>query len=136
MMTEETQTVGKTAAVGYQIGVRRTLPCGEEALWSLLLSPEGQTIWLGGAIELEDGARYTLDNGTTGQVKVYKPWSHIRLTWQPHGWARPSTVQVRVAAASRGTTLSFHQDQLADGAARSAMKAHWEGVIEQLAALL
>ncbi len=133
-MTEETQTVGKTADVGYQIGVRRTLPCGEEALWSLILSPTGQTIWLGGAIALEDGARYALDNGTTGRVRVYKPWSHIRPTWQPQGWARPSTVQVRVAAASRGTTVSFHQEHLADGAARSVMKAHWEGVIAQLAA--
>jgi uncharacterized protein YndB with AHSA1/START domain len=135
-MADEAQTVGKTADVGYQIGVRRTLPCGEEALWSLVLSPEGQAIWLGGAIELADGARYALDNGTTGQVRVYKPWSHIRLTWQPQGWARPSTVQVRVTAASSGTTLSFHQEHLADSAARSAMKAHWERVIEQLAAKL
>ena len=135
-MTEEARAVGKTTDVGYQIGVRRTLPCGEEALWSLILSPEGQTIWVGGAIELEDGARYALDNGTIGQVRVYKPWSHIRLTWQPQGWARPSTVQVRVIAASGGTTLSFHQDQLADGDARSAMKEHWEGVIAQLAAKL
>lgn len=133
---EETKTVGKTADVGYQIGVRRTLPSGEEALWSLLLSPEGMTAWLGGAIELEDGARYTLDNGTTGQVRVYKPWSHIRLTWRPQGWARPSTVQVRVLAASRGSTLSFHQEHLADGAARATMKAHWEGVIERLAGML
>lgn len=135
-MTEEAQVVGKTADAGYQIGVRRTLPCGEEALWSLLLSPAGQAIWLGGAIELDAGARYTLDDGTTGQVNVYKPWSHLRLTWQPQGWARPSTVQVRVMAARRGTTLSFHQEYLANGDARSAMKAHWEGVIERLATFL
>lgn len=128
--------VGKTADVGYQIGVRRTLPCGQEELWSLLLSPAGLSAWLGGAIELEDGARYALDNGTTGQVRVYKPWSHIRLIWRPQGWARPSTLQVRVTAASRGTTLSFHQDYLADGATRTAMKAHWEGVIERLAGML
>lgn len=135
-MAEEVHMVGKTADVGYQIGVRRTLPCGEEALWSLLLSPEGQAIWLGGTIELEAGARYTLDDGTAGQVNVFKSWSHLRLTWQPQGWARPSTVQVRVMAASRGTTLSFHQDHLADGDARKAMKARWAGVIERLAALL
>ena len=135
-MTGEMPTVGKTADVGYQIGVRRTLPCDEEALWSLILSPEGQTIWLGGAIDLADGARYALDNGTVGQVRVYKPWSHIRLTWQPRGWARPSTVQVRVITASRGTTLSFHQDQLVDATTRTAMKAHWEEVIARLAAIL
>jgi hypothetical protein len=45
-------------------------------------------------------------------------------------------VQVRVVAASRGTTISFHQDRLADAAARTAMRAHWEGVIARLAAIL
>lgn len=135
-MSERVDTVGKTADVGYQIGVRRTLVCGEEELWSLLLSPVGMTAWLGGAIELEDGYRYALDNGTTGQVRVYKPWSHIRLTWKPQGWARPSTIQVRVNAANRGTILSFHQEQLADVAARVAMKTHWEEVIARLATLL
>lgn len=135
-MSEETREVGKTADVGYQIGVRRTLSCGEEDLWSLILSPAGMSVWLGGAIELADGASYTLDDGTRGEVRVYKPWSHIRLTWQPEGWARPSTVQVRVGAASRGTTLSFHQENLADGEARTAMKAHWERVIEKLSAMI
>ncbi len=135
-MSEEARDVGKTAAVGYQIGVRRTLACGEEALWALILSPAGMAVWLGGAIELAAGAPYALDDGTRGQVRVYKPWSHIRLTWQPPGWARPSTVQVRVGAASGGTTLSFHQENLADGAARAAMKTRWAGVIEQLSKLL
>lgn len=128
--------VGKTADVGYQIGVRRTLPCGEEDLWRLLLSPAGMAIWLGGAIDLTEGVAYALADGTRGQVRVYKPWSHFRLTWQPPGWARPSTVQARVTAASRGTTLSFHQDGLADAAARGAMKARWEGVIAALGAAL
>ena len=135
-MSEERTEVGKTADVGYQIGVRRTIPRGEEEVWSLLLSPAGMAIWLGGPIELVDGASYTLADGTRGQVRVYKLWSHIRLTWQPSGWARPSTVQVRVLAASGGTTLSFHQEGLADGAARAAMKAHWEDVIERLSASL
>jgi hypothetical protein len=106
--------VGKTADVGYQIGVSRTLPFSEEAIWGLLLSPEGQAVWLGGPIEL------------------YKPWSHFRLTWQPPGWTRPSLIQVRVIPAKTGTTLSFHQEHLRDGAARSEMKARWEGVIDEL----
>lgn len=135
-MAEQVREVGKTADVGYQIGVRRTLPCGEEVLWSLIVSPAGMAIWLGGAIDLAEGATYTLADGTRGQVRVYKPWSHIRLTWHPPGWTRPSTVQVRVGAASRGTTISFHQEHLPDSAARTAMKAHWEGVIEELSRIL
>jgi uncharacterized protein YndB with AHSA1/START domain len=124
--------VGKTADAGYQIGVSRTIPFAEEAVWGLLLSPEGQAVWLGGPIEVEQGAKYSLADGARGEVRVYTPWSHIRLTWQPPGWARPSLIQVRVIPAKTGTTLSFHQEHLRDGAARSQMKARWERVIEEL----
>lgn len=128
--------VGKTADVGYQIGVSRTLPFSEEAIWGLLLSPEGMAIWLGGPIEMERGARYALADGATGEVRVYKPWSHFRVSWQPPGWARPSLIQVRVMPAKSGTTLSFHQEHLRDGATRAEMKARWEGVIGELAGKL
>ena len=125
--------VGLTADVGgYQIGVSRTVPVGEEALWGALLSPEGMALWLGGPIELEGGATFALADGTVGEVRVYTPWSHIRLTWQPRGWARASTIQVRVAAAKAGTRIGFHQEQLRDATARATMKARWEGVIAGL----
>lgn len=132
----ERQDVGKTASVGYQIGVSRTLPYTEEEIWALLLSPDGLWVWLGGPAEIAAGAPFRLANGTTGEIRVYKPWSHLRLTWQPAGWPAPSTLQVRVNPAHQRTTLSFHQDHLAGPAERAAMKAHWEGVIEELAEML
>lgn len=124
--------VGKTADAGYQIGVRRTLPCSEEAIWGLLLAPEGMAIWLGGPIALAEGVRYSLADGTTGEVRVYTPWSHFRITWQPVGWAQPSLIQVRVIPTKSGTALSFHQERLRDGKARAEMKTRWEGVIDAL----
>ena len=124
--------VGKTTDAGYQIGVRRTVPASEERVWAALLSPAGQRIWLGGVTELEEGARFSFRNGISGQIRVHKPWSHLRLTWQPPEWEAASYVQIRVMAARSGTTLSFHQDHLRGPAERAAMKAHWEQVIERL----
>lgn len=135
-MPIEERAVGRTASVGFEIGVRRTLSCAEEALWHLLTSEEGLTTWLGGPIPLHRGTPYTLTDGTTGELRVFRPGSHLRLTWQPPGWAAPATVQVRVLPAKRGATLSIHQEGLPDGATRIAMKAHWEDVIARLAALL
>jgi uncharacterized protein YndB with AHSA1/START domain len=135
-MSSARNEVGKTADVGYQIGVSRTFPYSEEAIWGLLLSPEGLATWLGGPIAIEEGARYTLADGASGEVRVYKPWSHIRLTWQPPGWARASLIQIRVIPAKPGTTLSFHQEHLRDATARTAMKARWEQVIAELAGTL
>ena len=133
---DERGGVGKTATAGYQIGVRRTLPYSEEQVWALLLSPDGLQVWLGGPAEIVPGAPFRLDNGTSGEIRVYKPWSHVRLTWRPTGWPVPSTLQIRVIPAHRKTTLSFHQDGLAGAVERAAMKAHWEGVIGHLAEML
>lgn len=132
----EQRSVGKTAGAGWQIGVRRTLPCSEEQVWALLLSPDGLRVWLGGPADIVAGAPFRLDNGTSGEIRVYKPWSHVRLTWRPTGWPEPSTLQVRVIPSHRKTTLSFHQDQLPGAVERAAMKAHWEAVIGHLAEML
>jgi uncharacterized protein YndB with AHSA1/START domain len=129
--------VGRTLDAGYQIGVRRTLPVSEERLWALLLSPEGQRLWLGGVTDLEPGTKFVFPDGTRGEVRVHRPWSHLRLTWQPPAWDAPSFVQVRVLPARSGaTTLSFHQDHLEGPTERAEMKARWEEAVGRLAALL
>ena len=136
-VTSPGHEVGRTLDAGYQIGVRRTLPVSEERLWALLLSPEGQRLWLGGVADLEPGTRFVFPDGTQGEIRIYRSWSHLRLTWQPPAWEAPSFVQVRVLPARRGaTTLSFHQDHLKGPAERAEMKARWENVVGSLAALL
>jgi uncharacterized protein YndB with AHSA1/START domain len=127
---------GRTLDAGYQIGVRRTLPVSEEHLWALLLSPAGLDAWLGGVADLEPGSRFAFADGTRGEIRVNRPWSHLRLTWQPPAWEAPSILQVRVLAARSGATLSFHQDHLRGPTERAEMKARWEGVIERLTTLL
>jgi uncharacterized protein YndB with AHSA1/START domain len=128
--------VGKTADAGYQIGVRRTVPVSEERVWARLLSSAGLQIWLGGDSSVDEGTRFAFPSGISGEVRVYKPWSHLRLTWRKPEWDAPSVLQVRVIPARTGTTLSFHQDHLRGPAERTAMKVHWERVIEDLAAEL
>jgi uncharacterized protein YndB with AHSA1/START domain len=123
--------VGHTADVGWEIGVRRTVPAQIDDVWALLRSPEGLEIWLGGAIDLRPGP-YRLDDGTDGEVRVDEPGSHIRLTWRPPGWEEPSTVQVRVLPAASGTTIAFHQERLADAMMRDLMRERWISVIAAL----
>jgi len=121
-MPTEGRVVGQTAGIGFQIGVRRTLPCADEALWHLVTSEEGLAIWLGGPIALQQGSPYTLANGTSGELRIFRPGSHLRLTWQPPGWATPATIQLRVIPAKSGATLSLHQEGLPDAATRGTMK--------------
>lgn len=129
-------TVGQTAAAGFQIGVRRTLPFTQRQVWDCLLSPEGLKLWIGdvGTIGLNRGDLYEAPGGVRGEMRVAKRHEQLRLTWQPSKWARPSTLQIRLLPASgERTTVSFHQEHLDGPGTREEMKLHWEDVIAKIA---
>ncbi|MDQ0914366.1 SRPBCC domain-containing protein [Paenibacillus sp. V4I5] len=131
--------VGLTASVGFQIGVRRTLPFFQEEAWELLISTRGRKLWLGDAasVEFVKGHKFVTQEGTTGEFRVVKPLEQLRLTWQPASFPNASTLQIRLLpAASPGKiTFSFHQEKLDSAEQREEMKVHWEEVISGLLAL-
>ncbi len=104
------QPTGLTKDVGFQIGVRRTMPITYEDAWELLTSLEGLCIWLGPTKQLDvvEGASYELPDGSHGEVRVYAPNSHLRISRNPPGWRRPSTIQIRVSSKSDRTVIAFH----------------------------
>lgn len=133
-----TRGVGKTRDTGWQIGLRRTLPVSVADAWRLVTSPEGVRAWLGdGArVKLERGSDYALDDGSAGTVRVVQPESHLRLTWQPEGWPRPSTIQVRVMPAGERATIAFHQEHMPNAAARQERRAHFAAAMDALERLI
>lgn len=127
--------VGQTSSVGFQVGVRRTLPLSQEQAWRLLTSPEGLSWWLGGlsALQLEPGQRFFSKEGTSGELRIVKPLEQLRLSWQRAGWEQASTLQIRLLAAAGGrTTISFHQEKLKDANVREQMKLYWKEVLARL----
>lgn len=138
MPKENDQPIGLTKEAGWQIGVRRTLsvPCPE--VWHLLTSARGLRIWLGPVPCLDEarGAMYELDDGTSGEIRVYAPHSHLRLTWQPHGWSRPSTIQVRVIPKGDRCILAFHQEHLPGPVEREQRRAHFAAALHEFAQIL
>jgi len=134
-MSEETQPpVGLTKDVGWQIGVRRTLPIHPDAAWSWLISEEGVACWLGqgAALNFEKGETYELTDGTTGEIRVFKPHSHLRVTFQPPGRERASTIQIRVIPKGEKTTFAFHEEHLPDEAARNQRREFYQSVIDEI----
>jgi uncharacterized protein YndB with AHSA1/START domain len=133
-----TSSVGKTADVGWNIGVSRTLPYPAEVVWDFLVSREGVTIWLGPGVELprQPGAEYETANGTVGEIRGFADGDRVRLTWRPSDWDHDSTVQVRLSGAGAKTTLRFHQEWLADAEEREQQRAYWQDVTERVVAAL
>lgn len=131
------KAVGLTASVGYQIGVSRTLLVTPERAWAYLVSAEGRRLWMGTLPELrlEAGAAYESKEGVSGELRVVKPCSQLRLTWKPEGWTKASTLQIRLTGKAGGkTTISFHQEHLRDGLVREDMRRRWEAALDSLRA--
>ena len=131
---ENTRVIGLTKDAGFQIGVRKTFAVPVETAWNFLFSEKGLSTWLG-KISVENfelGKPYQTEEGTEGKVNVFKPNSHIRLTWKPKHWTNTSSLQVRVIPSREKTTISFHQDKLVDSKQRDEMKKYWDQVIEKI----
>lgn len=129
---------GLTADVDWQIGVSRTLRHSPEEVRALLTSPHGIATWLGAGATLAEqkAASYGTAEGTTGEVRSFRPLDRIRLTWRPPDWSHEATLQVAISRSATGTLVRFHQEHLADAEERERMRAHWRGVLEELTRLL
>jgi uncharacterized protein YndB with AHSA1/START domain len=129
-----TRVVGQTKDAGFQIGVSRTLSSPPDVVWRFLTEAEGLALWLGDEVRLEPtrGAPYTTADGTTGEVRGYQDTARIRLTHRPAGADAETTVQVTVSASGAGTVLRFHQERLANSAAREDRRRHWQAVMDEV----
>jgi uncharacterized protein YndB with AHSA1/START domain len=133
-MTHDMRTIGQTRDAGFQIGARRTLPIPLAEAWRLLMSREGLQIWLSDSLDMDlaKGAVYRLADGTSGMVSVYEPNSHLRMTWHPPAWPRPSIIQLRVIPNGERTTISFHQEHLPGPNEREERRAHYTAALDNL----
>ncbi|MBN2412431.1 SRPBCC domain-containing protein [candidate division KSB1 bacterium] len=129
---------GKTRDAVYQAGARRTMPLRLEKAWELITSQDAVKIWLGDSpdINFVTGATYHLPDDTTGQVRVFKPGSHLRMTWQPREWLKPSTLQVRVIPNGDKTVIAFHQENLPGPEKRRQGLAFFKTVLDRLERLI
>ncbi|AZS16588.1 SRPBCC domain-containing protein [Paenibacillus lutimineralis] len=127
--------VGKTKSVGYQVGVRRTLPLTLEEAWEMIVSPRGINVWLGetSSYDFSVGANYYTREGISGEIRVLNERQNVRLTWKKEQWERASTLQIRTIEQLNGKcTISFHQENLPSTKDREEMKVRWEEVLEKL----
>ncbi|MBX3102215.1 MAG: hypothetical protein KF690_06890 [Bacteroidetes bacterium] len=131
------RVLGQTADAGFQIGVTRTLPVDKDKLWDILVSDAGLEIWLGKFTSSPaNNDVYQTEDNIRGEVRVFKPGSHIRMTWQPAHWEQPSILQVRTTARGDKAILAFHQEKLPSAEERERMKSFWMNKIEEVIQLV
>lgn len=129
--------VGQTQDVGFNVGARRTFALTPAQAWDWVVSPAGVAVWLGEVVDRlphQPKATYTTRDGAEGEIRVFEPGSHLRLTWKPQGWKKPSLIQVRVRPAAGGATIAFHQEHLSGPQARTEMRTRWLAVLDEMEA--
>lgn len=125
--------IGKTKDVGFQFGIRKTYQLSSNDMWDFLFSEKGLELWLGKLeTELELKKEFKTEKGIKGYVRVFKPNSHIRTTWQKKNWTNLSTVQIRIIGNKEKATVSFHQEKLVDSEQREEMKVYWNQVVNKI----
>ncbi len=126
--------VGQTGLVGYEIGAQKMMTISPEEAWDLITSPKGRAIWLGDSdnLSLMSGEKYATKEGTIGEIRTIKPGERIRLSFQPKGWDKPSTLQVTIFCPRNTkdkTNIHFHQEKLPNAQMREQMRHHWHNVL-------
>lgn len=125
--------VGHTSSMGFQVGVRRTIPISPEEAWAFLISAEGLKLWIGNIthhLYFNEGETFTTLDGIAGEFRVVKPFRQLRLKWGRNEWEKPSTLQIRLLSNNPDrTTISFHQENLDHPNTREQMKFYWEDVL-------
>jgi uncharacterized protein YndB with AHSA1/START domain len=123
---------GFTKDAGWEAGVQRTVKAPIDIVWRYL-TVDGARTWLGvSRVPTEVGGTYETLDGTTGELLSITATRQILLTWHPKRWLHGSTLQVTLAEAASGTTISIHQERLANGGERSEMLRYWAHVMTRV----
>ncbi len=132
------RVVGQTTGADFQIDVQRTFNTTLKKAWDIIISLAGRETWLGhtSTFALKVREMYRTTDGTTGEVRAVEEERHIRITWQPLGWKKTSTIQIRIIRQGDRTVVSFHQEGLSRENERQEMKDRWVAVLDTLQQLM
>jgi uncharacterized protein YndB with AHSA1/START domain len=132
-MVNAGQNTAHSKDVGWDVGVRQTVPAPLPVVWEFLLG-DGLPLWLGETtLVREKGAAYETADGVVGTVHSYAEGSKIKLGWHPGDWPHETSLQLTVKEVATGTTIGIHHEKLADRDERRMMLGHWKSVIADLA---
>jgi uncharacterized protein YndB with AHSA1/START domain len=115
-----------------QVSVSRTVAAPVEEVWDYLIG-RGLDVWLGDTVLGNKGESYETADGVRGVVRSFHALETVRVTWQRPDDDHESSVQVSLAPAEPGTTVTFSHDRLPDPDDQERLQTHWADVAGRVA---
>lgn len=100
-------------------------------MWEFLLSENGIEVWLGkiNSDEFEICKPFNTKEGIEGKLTIFKPDSHLRLSWKLKDWAKSSIVEMRITNSKGRARMVFHHTKLYEIEQRIEMKKYWNNIL-------
>ena len=131
IMMETTEAVSETRSVA----VSRVVPTALEAIWGVLMKPEGAEALLGEGGQLGNkGEDWRASDGTYGITRSFHPKEQIRFSWHAHDGAPVTFVDLRMKVANDGTELTLVHEHLPKEADLDALRSRWEAALDSIIA--
>ncbi len=93
------------------------------------------SLWLKpiSGFKLEKGFVYETEDGVFGEVRTFKTFERIRLTWRESDSESRTVVQLMVHKRPNGkSTIGVQHEKLRDGRQRNRLRAHWKAIMESI----
>jgi hypothetical protein len=120
----------------YTTTITKTLSLSAKSIFSFLISPEGQAIWLDpmSPTKLEEGRPFECNSGTFGEVRAVRANQKLRFFWFNENWPRKTVVQIQLHPKPKGRCLiAVDHSDLPTMKAKEEMHAYWRRAVDSMA---
>jgi hypothetical protein len=141
-------TVGYEIAIGrrvenqdqkglWSLTATKNVACDGKKLFRILLSEEGQKLWLNPLDEIDFVPKkgFETHSGYFGEVRTVRPPKAVRLTLQEDDWEKPSVVELMVVARpGKKSIVAFGHTKIPTQKLQIEFRTYWKSALEKIKA--
>jgi uncharacterized protein YndB with AHSA1/START domain len=123
---------------GWQAQAQKTVGKRPSQVWDAIMRSTARNRWLGSMIvrmELREGARFRLADGSEGELRAMKAPKLLRLSWE-HAAGATSTLELTLAGKGGKTAVRLQQNGIPTKHDREKLVERWKKGIDAISRMI